>query len=36
MRSRHVSISVEAIIVTVRLRRRRRICAICGQTGRHL
>jgi len=31
-----VSISMEAIIVTVRLRRRRRICAICGQTGRHL
>jgi len=31
-----VSISMEAIIVTVRLRRRRRICAGCGQTGRHL
>jgi len=31
-----VSITMEAIIVTVRLRRRRRICAGCGQTGRHL
>ncbi len=31
-----VSISVEAIIVTVRPRRPRQICAICGQTGRHL
>jgi transposase len=31
-----VSITAEAIIVTVRLRRRRRICAGCGQTGRHL
>ena len=31
-----VSISSHAIIVTVRLRRRRRICAGCGQTGRHL
>ena len=31
-----VSITAEAIIVTVRLRRRRRICAGCGQTGRQL
>ncbi len=31
-----VSITPEAIIVTVRLRRRRRICAGCGQTGRQL
>ena len=31
-----VSISSHAIIVTVRLRRRRRICAGCGQTGRQL
>jgi transposase len=31
-----VAITPEAIIVTVRLRRRRRICAGCGQTGRHL
>ena len=31
-----VSITPEAIIVTVRLRRRRRICSGCGQTGRHL
>ncbi len=31
-----VSITPEAIIVTVRLRRRRRICSGCGQTSRHL
>jgi hypothetical protein len=31
-----VSITPQAIIVTVRLRRRRCICAGCGQTGRHL
>jgi transposase len=31
-----VSITAEAIIVTVRLRRRRRVCSGCGQTGRHL
>jgi hypothetical protein len=31
-----VSITAEAIIVTVRLRRRRRICSGCGQTGRQL
>ena len=26
----------EGVIVTVRLRRRRRVCSVCGQTGRHL
>ena len=31
-----VSFTAEAVIVTVRLRRRRRICAGCGQTGRLL
>jgi transposase len=31
-----VAITPEAIIVIVRLRRRRRICSGCGQTGRHL
>jgi transposase len=31
-----VSFAVEGVIVTVRLRRRRRVCAYCGQTGRHL
>jgi transposase len=31
-----VSFSAEGVIVTVRLRRRRRVCAGCGQTGRHL
>ena len=31
-----VSFGVEAVIVTVRLRRRRRVCSGCGQTGRHL
>ena len=31
-----VSITAQAIIVTVRLRRRRRICSGCGQIGRHL
>jgi transposase len=31
-----VSFTADAVIVTVRLRRRRRVCAECGQTGRHL
>jgi transposase len=31
-----VSFGAEAIVVTVRLRRRRRVCAVCGQTGRQL
>ena len=31
-----VSFGAEGVIVTVRLRRRRRVCAGCGQTGREL
>jgi len=31
-----VGFTGEGVIVTVRLRRRRRVCAGCGQTGRHL
>jgi transposase len=31
-----VSFSTEGVIVTVRLRRRRRVCGRCGQTGRQL
>jgi transposase len=31
-----VSFGVEGVIVTVRLRRRRRVCSACGQTGSHL
>jgi transposase len=31
-----VSFGGEGVIVTVRLRRRRRVCSRCGQTGRHL
>ncbi len=31
-----VSFAVEGVIVTVGLRRRRRVCARCGQTGRQL
>ena len=31
-----VSFGAEGVIVTVRLRRRRRVCASCGQTGRRL
>ena len=31
-----VSFSAEAVVVTVRLRRARRVCAGCGQTGRRL
>ena len=31
-----VSFSGEGVIVTVRLRRRRRVCSRCGQTGRRL
>jgi transposase len=31
-----VSFGVEGVIVTVALRRRRRMCAVCGQTGRRL
>jgi transposase len=31
-----VSFTGEGVIVTVRLRRRRRVCAVCGQTGRQL
>jgi transposase len=31
-----VSFGVEGVIVTVRLRRRRRVCSSCGQTGRQL
>ena len=30
-----VSFTGEGVIVTVRLRRRRRVCSRCGQTGRH-
>jgi transposase len=31
-----VSFGTEGVVVTVRLRRRRRVCSRCGQTGRHL
>ena len=31
-----VGFGAEGVIVTVRLRRRRRVCARCGQTGRGL
>jgi transposase len=31
-----VSFIAEGVLVTVRLRRRRRVCSGCGQTGRHL
>jgi zinc-finger of transposase IS204/IS1001/IS1096/IS1165 len=31
-----VSFGAEGVIVTVRLRRRRRVCSRCGQTGRQL
>lgn len=31
-----VSFSMEGVIVTVRLRRRRRVCGRCGQTGRRV
>src|SRR3954469_2169345 len=31
-----VGFGTEGVIVTVRLRRRRRVCSECGQTGRHL
>jgi transposase len=31
-----VSFTGEGVIVSVRLRRRRRVCSGCGQTGRHL
>ena len=31
-----VAFGAEGIVVTVRLRRRRRVCALCGQTGRQL
>jgi len=31
-----VSFGVEGVIVTVRLRRRRRVCSRCGQTGRRV
>ena len=31
-----VSFGAEGVIVTVRLRRRRRVCSRCGQTGSHL
>ncbi len=31
-----VSFSPQGVIVTVRLRRRRRVCSACGQTGAHL
>jgi transposase len=31
-----VSFSAEGVIVTVRLRRCRRVCGRCGQTGQHL
>jgi transposase len=31
-----VSFSERGVVVTVRLRRRRRVCAQCGQTGRQL
>lgn len=31
-----VSFGAQGVIVTVRLRRRRRVCSSCGQTGRQL
>ena len=31
-----VSFTSEGVVVTMRLRRRRRVCAECGQAGRHL
>ena len=31
-----VSFSGDGVVVTVRLRRRRRVCSGCGQTGRQL
>src|SRR3954452_652873 len=31
-----VAFGAEGVVVTVRLRRRRRVCALCGQTGRQL
>jgi len=31
-----VSFAAEGVIVTVRLTRRRRVCSVCGQAGRHL
>jgi transposase len=31
-----VSLGVEGVIVSVALRRRRRVCSVCGQTGRQL
>jgi hypothetical protein len=31
-----VCFGAEGIVVTVRLRRRRRVCSLCGQTGRQL
>jgi transposase len=31
-----VSFTSEGVVVTMRLRRHRRVCAECGQTGRHL
>src|SRR4051812_48797518 len=31
-----VGFGAEGVVVTVRLRRRRRVCALCGQTGRQL
>jgi transposase len=31
-----VAFGAEGIVVTVRLRRRRRVCALCGQTGQQL
>jgi transposase len=31
-----VGFTAEGVVVTVRLRRRRRVCGQCGQTGRHL
>jgi transposase len=31
-----VSFTADAVIVIVRLRRRRRVCSACGQTGRRL
>jgi hypothetical protein len=31
-----VSFTAEGVLVTVRLRRRRRVCSVCGQTGRQL
>ena len=31
-----VAFGAEGIVVTVRLRRRRRVCALCGQTGQRL